>query len=330
MARIQIEDSNGHIGEITQMRDLRVASAYRLVGAGFSGTTLDTNFWTATTSGAGAAVTQADHDVTITSGTANNGIGHLASARFARFVFAHPNIARLAVSVPTLAVAKNTRRWGAFTHNAGTPTDGYYFELSAAGVISVCSCKAGTPTKVASSSWKGSKQGFTPDANIHAYEIHYFLMEVQFFVDGDLVYTIKPTTVPLIGDHNLNLGATSVNAADGTTAGILHLHAGMILRVGKESTQPRSQYQSGTVAALILKRGPGIVHTLNISGVANTSVVALWDGVTAASPSTLIYSTGAMGALTTPFTIDLHEVPFYNGLTLAITAANSTVTIVYE
>jgi hypothetical protein len=155
-------------------------------------------------------------------------------------------------------------------------------------------------------------------------------MKVEFYADGILLHALTPTTTNIIGAQNLNASATSMNNATGGTAGALDIHAATIIRVGKNQTQPYAVQQSGTVAALILKRGPGLLHTLGISGVVNNSVVALWDGITAASPSTLVYTTGSMGANTVPFSVDLHEVGFYNGLTLAITTANSSVTVVYE
>jgi hypothetical protein len=65
-----------------------------------------------------------------------------------------------------------------------------------------------------------------------------------------------------------------------------------------------------------------------VSGVVNNSVITLYDN-TAAS-GTILWASGAMGAQTLPFGVDLHQVNFFTGLTLAITAANSTVTVVYE
>jgi hypothetical protein len=328
--RVQLEDIYEHPAAVTFMRDLKVAIPHRLVGSAFVGATLDTNFWTSAVSGAGAAVSQADHDVTISSGTANSGYAHLQTARPARFVFAHPHIYRAAARIASgnAAVALNTRRWGAGTVTAGAPQDGFYFELSAAGALSIVSCKAGTPTPVASGAWNGPTDAFVMDANLHAYEIHYFVMKAEFYIDGDLVHTLTPTTGNMISDQNLYAFATSVNGASGTTSGALNVHAATIMRIGKEETQPRSVYQAGTVAALVLKRGPGITHTISLSAVANNSVVTLWDN-TAASGTTL-WSSGSMAAQTQPFQIDLHQVAFYTGLTLSITGAASTVTVVYE
>ena len=99
--------------------------------------------------------------------------------------------------------------------------------------------------------------------------------------------------------------------------------------MGELITSPASDYQSGTTAAKILKYGAGMVNELAISGVANNSVITLYDN-TAAS-GTILYSTGAMPANTTPFVISFEKgLPFFTGLTLVISGASSTVTTLYE
>ena len=78
----------------------------------------------------------------------------------------------------------------------------------------------------------------------------------------------------------------------------------------------------------MLKIGSGILHSIAVSGVANNSVVTLYDN-TAAS-GTVLWSSGAMAANTVPFSIGLQGVTFFTGLTLEITAANSNATVSYE
>jgi hypothetical protein len=327
---VDLQDIYDHPAAISFMRDLKVAIPHRLVGTAFIGSTLDPNYWSVTKSVGDSAYTQADHNMQISSGTANSGYAHLQSARPARFVFAHPHIYRAACRISTgaSAVTHNTRRWGAYTVSGSTPQNGYYFELSNTGVLSVVSCKAGTPTAVASGDWNGDYPALTMDDNLHAYEIHYFIMKVEFYIDGNLIHTLTPTTGNIISDQNLYIGATTVNSASGTTSGIINLHAATIMRIGKDETQPRSHFQVGTVAAQVLKYGPGLLHSICVSNVTNNAVITLYDNT--AATGTAIWASGAMSNSTMPFSLDLHGLPFYTGLTLAITGANCNAVVLYE
>lgn len=324
----EIQDSHGHKSEFNFMRDMLVSQPYRLVGANFVGTTLDTNFWTSTLSTGTAAQTQGL--VTLDSTTTASAYAHLASAAIARFVFAHPHTFRSVVVIPTVVVAHNTRRWGAFTVSTVTPQDGFYFELSSAGVLSVVTVSGGTPTAVASGSFNGQVSSYVVDTNFHAYEIHYYVMQVEFYIDHVLIHSIIPAANPLTaGVYDLPIGATSINDATGGVSGIVRLYNAIILRTGRDITQPKSFYQAGTVTAQVLKRGPGLLHGLAVSGVAVNSNITLYDNTT--NSGTILFSTGAMGANTVPFNIDFGQgAPFQTGLTLNIATANSNATTRYE
>lgn len=324
----QLQDAHGHLSEFTFMRDFRVAQPYRLVGSLFNGTTLDTTFW-ATTLSTGSA-TQSQGLMSLASTAAASAYAHLSSAAVARFVFAHPHIFRCVVGIPTVAVAHNTRRWGAFTVSTVTPQDGFYFELSAAGVLSVVSANAGTPTAVPSGSFNGQVASYVVDTNLHAYEIHYFVMKVEFYIDGTLIHALVPGAAPLTaGVYNFPIGATTINDATGGVSGVLNFYNGIILRMGREITQAKSTYQSGTVTALVLKRGAGLLHGLAISGVGNNSNVTLYDNTT--NSGTILFSTGAMPTNAVPFAIDFGQgLPFATGLTLNIATAASNATVQFE
>lgn len=324
----EIQDPHGHKSEFNFMRDLLVSQPYRLVGAGFVGTTLDTNFW-ATTLSTGTAA-QTDGLVTIDGSTTASAYAHLSSAAAARFVFAHPHVFRSVVQIPTVAVAHNTRRWGVYTVSTVTPQNGFYFELSSAGVLSVVTVSGGTPTAVASGSFNGQVSSYVVDTNFHAYEIHYYVMQVEFYVDHVLLHSIIPSANPMTaGVYTLPIGATSINDATGGVSGVIKLYNAIILRTGRDITQPKSFYQSGTVTAQVLKIGPGLVHGLTVSGVVNNSNITLYDNTT--NSGTILFSTGAMSTNTTPFNLDFGlGMPFQIGLTLNIATANSNATTRYE
>lgn len=322
------KDFRGRRGEFTQVRDLRIAEQFRIAGSQFIGTTIDTNFWTSTVSGAAAANTQATGLLTAAGGTDNAGHAMLRSARTARFIFANPMVWRGALRAPTVVVANSVRTWGVFTHTAGVPQNGFYFSLSAAGVLSVVRATGASPTAVASGSFNGEVTSYTLDTNVHAFEIHYFVMQVQFYIDDVLIHTLTPTTAALEATA-LNLpicfGVLNTAASAGAT---LQCWATNTSRLGREQTSPRSYRQSGTTAGVVLKYGPGQLHQVNVSAVSNNATITLYDN-TAAS-GTVLWTSGAMGTNTTPFTVDLHEIPFETGLTIVIATANCDCVVAYE
>jgi hypothetical protein len=101
------------------------------------------------------------------------------------------------------------------------------------------------------------------------------------------------------------------------------------MRSGPDITLPRNYYHAaGTTAGTVLKRGAGQIHGLTISQVSNNAVVTIHDN-TAAS-GTVIWTSGAMGANTVPFNVDLRGSQFETGLTLVVSGANASVVVIYE
>lgn len=326
---ITLRDRQGHYADIDFMGQLLSAQPYRVVGSRFTGATIDTNFWNATTSGAGAANTQVTNKVTTASGTANNGYANVRSVRIGRFIFAHPMLFRSVVRIPTVVVALNTRRWGVFTLGvAPAVADGFYFELSAAGVLSVNRANTGVVTTVASGAFNGAISSYVVDTNVHAYEIAYFAMRVDFMVDGVILHTFTPTTTSLVDDYSLPVTWTSVNGAAGVTSGTIEMWDLSILRIGRDLTHPTSVRQAGVTAGLVLKRGPGQLHSIIISNDTGGATATIYDN-TAAS-GTVLWSSPPMAGGIVPLTIDLRGIQFQIGLTLVVTGAANNVIVVFE
>lgn len=322
-----LKDKFGFKAQFTPMREQKVTEPYRVVGTSFEAA-IDTSFWTAATSGAGSASGVGSAIATLVSGTANSGYGHLSSVRLARFQFAHPLQYRAAIRITDTTVADNTRRWGAYTVSTITPQNGIYFELSPAGVLSINSVSSTSVTSVASGSFNGYVSSYTVDTNVHAYEIIYFVMGVWFYIDDVLIHKITPTTSVIAETFSVPINMTSLNSGSGTTSGTLECWNATIIKLGRIATKPASFYQSGTIAAKVLKIGAGEIHHITISAVSANSVIVLYDN-TAAS-GTVLWNSGSMGARTEPFAVDLHGIGFFTGLTLAITTASSNVTVIYE
>ncbi len=322
-------DRYGHESEFNLSQELRTADALRLVGAEFHGTTVDANFWAETVSGAAAAIAQIEHDVTLSSGTGNDGYAHLESVQRARFVFAHPMLYRGAIRITDDTVAGNDRLWGAFNVSGSAPQNGFFFALDETGALSINSAVGGSVTSVASANWNGSITAYTVDADLHAYEIHYLILSVEFYIDHVLVHTVTAGAANISGEFDLPIGALSRNSASGVASADLDVHASIILRSGRLSTSPvHLHHPVGTTAATIAKRGLGALHRIIVAAVTNNARVIIYDNI--AASGTIIFDSGAMGAQTQPFFIEIGAVPFFIGLTFSVSGANCSLTLVYE
>lgn len=328
LQKSQIVGKTGVTSDVDFVGKIKVVQPFRTAGSTFSGTTIDANFWTSAVANNGTN-TQVSSLMTMASSVTASGRAGLRTARSGRFIFFNPMVCRMAVRIPDTTIADNTRRWGAFTDSSGAPQDGFYFELSATGVLSVNGVRATTATiGVASGSFNGSVASYTVDTNVHAYEIHYFVMKVEFYIDGVLIHTATPTTANLSSTYSLPINFVTINGATGGESGVIEIFSANTVRLGLESTQPRSYFATAKTAETVLKRGAGDLHSLEVSNVTNNAAITIYDN-TAAS-GTVIWASGAMGTQTQPFNIDLHQVAFETGLTLVIATAACNLLVIYE
>ena len=177
---VLVDNNNGRSPRISFMDDLRTTKITRLCGVNFMGTTLDTNFWTDGSINS-ATLTQASGMVTLSTLTTANGSAKITSLRKGRFLFACPNIFRSSVRLVTAGTTNNKRKWGAYDG-----TDGYYFQLNGSAFSIGYQSAGAAETLVSSGSFNGAVSSWTVDANVHAFEIHYFVMRVEFYIDGVL------------------------------------------------------------------------------------------------------------------------------------------------
>ena len=322
--RTILEDAEFDTLEISPAKTLGVHDALRLVGSMFQ-SVIDPQFWTASVSGAGAASGVASSIATLASGTANSGYGHLRTVRTARFVPAFPNFFHALIRIPTLAVALNKRRWGAYTVSGSTPQDGVYFELSAAGVLSVNNVRGGSATSVASGSFNGAVASVTMDTNSHSYEIIYYVALAQFKVDGVLIHTIRLTTAPIFNGGHFQCSLTSVNDASGVTSGTIECFLATIIRYGQHITAPSSIHISGNAATYTAKLSAGILHKIIFNNTSGTTIT-IYDAVTAVGGTELAIITTATAALGA-WDVDL---PFHTGLVVVTTGNNLDASLVFE
>lgn len=325
-----LEPGTGFHARMTPLGDIRTVTPFRLVGSGF-GSTNDARFWTLANSGAGSAGAVANSVATLSSGTANSGYAQIQSVRSGRFIFAHPMQFRGALRLPDVTEANNTRRFGPFSTTATTtPADGFAFEFSATGALTLNVYKGGSVSyTIASGAFNGEVASYTIDTNVHAFEIQYFVMGAWFYIDGVMIHAFTPTTGQFCNTLNLPITATTINSASGTESADLEVWAVTISRLGRDTTNPMSYYHAaGTTAGVVLKVGPGNLHQMIVSQVSVNSVITLYDN-TAAS-GTVLWTSGAMPANTTPYPLDFAGIGFATGLTFVVSGAACSLTIIYE
>jgi len=320
---VTLVDKFASFGQFTPMRDMKVCEAYRLVGTVF-GASNDAQFWTVANSGADSAAGVATGFATLSSGTANSGYGQITSVRVGRFMFAHPHLFRCALRINDLTKANCTRRWGAFSLTATTsPLDGFFFSFDGANALSVNYINNGTPTSVASGSFNGSVSSYTMDTNVHAYEIMFFEMKAEFYIDNVLIHTFTPTTAKMASNLTLPITATSINSAGGTVSGTMELWAGSILRLGRANTESKSVHLT-TAATTVCKIGAGTLHRIVVNNAGGT-LITVYDN-TAGSGTVL-------AVINTPATANCvtleYGIPFFIGLTI-VTTGTWDLSVCYE
>ncbi|MGE5438060.1 MAG: hypothetical protein ACM3O3_12675 [Syntrophothermus sp.] len=307
--------------EFTPMDEMRVVIPYKLCGTTFAGNTLDSNFWTSSTAN-GGLYTHGNSQLILTTGTTPSSSSTIESVRYARYTAGSSLRYRSVIRLPDTGTANNTRRWGAF--NA---TDGCFFELSGT-TFRIVTRKSGVDTQVNNGSFNGYTATYTVNTNVQTYEIYWTNSKVYFIVSGELLHTVSATTTTWSDSISLPIRAENSNNVSGSSSVGLNIRTSAIHKLGAEQSQPTSKYQSGTTAGVVYKYGTGNLHGLVVSNVSNNSVVTLYDNTSATG--TIIWSSGTMGAITTPFQIDFFNLPFSNGLTLVISTANCNVTTIYE
>ena len=323
------EDYNGFDVENTPTGEMRVSNVIRLVGSTFDGTTIDTNFYTTSidVTAQPAAITLANGEMTLASGTNTAAFGRIYSVRRARYVEGQSIRFRGRFRVGDTGTANNKRRWGlVWGTTMPTITDGCYFELSGT-TFSVVTLKGGVETRISSGSFDGS-HGYTYslDTNYHLYEIYLTGNGVHFFVDEEELHTIDNLVASAMAIKTLHQWFDTSNS--NTLGGNVYLYskACAVSRLGTFETAPTYKHLSGVNSSQILKYGAGFIHTLVIGTPVNNATITIYDNTSGTG--------NVMGVLTLPnsaipTTIDYH-IPFFNGLNIVPSSTSLDVTVIYE
>jgi hypothetical protein len=316
----------GKTAQVSPMRALSTFDQVRLCGTPFHGTTKDTSFWSETGTTANGSVTQAGGQVVLTTTVDSGSAAIYTSTRTGRYVSGSSNKFRAVVRFPDLGTVgnNNIREFGAFT-----ATDGFLFQLNA-NVFNIVVRKASTADQViAKASWTGTyAAAFTLDTNVHTFEIQWTNSSAWFFIDDNIMHTVKGDTSPSTATLTFPVAARNINTLIGAAVS-LNVRTMSILRMGQALSMPMSYYHaSGTTAGVNLKVGAGNLHRIVFGGAANNAVITLADSITGATPSIWVYT--ATGALAAPASVDLGGLPFLTGLRLIVATGNASCTIIYE
>lgn len=306
----KIEDDYGFEVECTPMDELRVTTMVRLVGATFVGTTIDPNFWTSTTGGTTGTNTQANGELTLSSGTNAAGSAIMQTVRRARYIGSASNRYRSQIRLNNTGVADNVRRWGAFDG-----TDGCYFELDGTTLYAVV-LKASTPTRhdITASS---------PTLTVNnTWEIYYTNGKVYFAVNGDLVHTHVASATSWAATLNLPARMSSINAGSTTDCTIV-CRVATIVRFGPLSTETTS-CRVTTAGTMICKYGPGRLHRITINNPSGT-LISVYDNTAGSGTLIAVINTPAVA---NPVTLT-YDLPFSTGLTVVSTGTWDA-TVIYE
>lgn len=328
-----ISDAYGFEAECTPMGELRTVVPFRLVGTIFSGATLDTNFWTAST-GTGGAATVGNSQVVLTTGSTPSNTVSLQSVRTARYVGASANRFRAVIRIPVVSgsgVANNVRRWGTFT-----TTDGAFFELANDGsgnvTLKVVTRKGGVDTPV--TAFNGVLGAtYALGTGVYTFEIYWTNSKVWFVIGDEILHLVTAASTTWSDTMHHPVRFENNNSGGATNNVALNVRVATICRLGSAETDTTTKYTTGTQAGVLCKVGPDKIKSIVLSSITNAANITFFDNVTATG--TTIWSSGAIvvansvnpGIVTIAPKVGWN---FYTGLTYVVAGASMSVCVEYE
>jgi len=312
-----VEDDTGFVLGYSPFGEMTTAKLTRIVGSGFFGSTLDTNFWTPST-GTGGTVQNTSGLLTLATGTTANNSVNIQSVHNSRYVAGSSSKARMAIQLPDTGTVNNVRRWGCF--NA---TDGVFFQLDGTS-FSLVTRKNSIDTAVNNGAFNGDSGNFyTLDTVSRSFDILLSTTKIWFYIDYVLVHvmTFGSTWASTL---NLPLRIENTNSGGSTTNVSINVFAAVVMRVGEQLTQPVAKQIIGA-ATTVLKYGAGNLHAIHLNANSGTSVT-VYDNTAGSGTAITSYSFGG-GFPGNMF--DFKGISFSNGLTI-VTVGTVNITVIYE
>lgn len=309
-SEVKITDIYNQEVELTPMGEMRVITPIRFVGAGFGGTTIDTNFWSTTLNANGTA-TQGNNQITLTTTVDSGSSVALQSVARCRHITGAADRWRGIISMDAGA-ANNVRRFGAYDAN-----NGVFFQLNGT-TMQVGIRKTTSDTLISQASWNGG--AFTLDTNVHTYEIYWTNKKVIFVIDEVVVHTAQFLTDTLADTLSFYIKSENVNTGVGSVVN-LFIRTMSIYRLGDYKTASRYKNLVGA-ATTICKYGPGHLHRIVVNATTGTSITIYDNTSGAGTKIATIDPSKTTGTLE-------YNCEFYTGLTI-VTVGAIEATVVYE
>jgi hypothetical protein len=320
LTKTELTDGYGWEMEFTPNDELRVITPYRVVGSTFSSTVIDPNYWTANT-GTGGSSAITNGQLILTTGTTQNNPTNVQSVRIGRYVGGSSMRARIIMRLPDTGTTGNIRRWGVFT-----TTNGAFFQLTG-NTLQIVTRKTSSANDVVVDIGVWNGEDYTPDTNVHTYEIYYNNSRVYFVINGAIVHTVSASTATWSDTLNLPLRFENNSVNGGATNVAMNIRNAVITRLGAATTDPTYKNVK-TATTTVCKAGPGTLHTLTINGEGSTgNTVAIYDAPS--SPATPYPLIGTVSLNRTGIANFSYDTPFNNGLTL-VTNSTVDITAIYE
>ena len=318
---VRLNDAAGYLSNNTPLNEQTVAQSVRVIGAQFTGTTVDPNFWTSTVANS-ATITQSENEIILTSGVNAAGSAQLNTVRLARVIAGVSQQWRGGIQVSNTGIANNVRRWGiAWGATMPTITDGAFFKLNGTN-FQVVTMKGGVETAVSSGAFNGTVSSYTMTTNAATYEIFYTQTAVKFVIGGVTIHTVSAAATPWTNQINCYCYHDNINSGN-TTSVILDARFSVVRRFGIETSIPTYKTIS-TATTTICKYGPGSLRSIVVNNPTNNAIT-VYDN-TAGSGTAI--ATINPGASATPFDLK-YDCPFQIGLTI-VTAGTPNLTVIYE
>lgn len=320
--KIAVSDDLNYPTTNTPTGELRVIEPVRLVGAGFEGSTIDTNFWTTGATGTGATIAQASCELVFTSGTANASSVYAYSVRRARYVTGSSMRFRCVGKTDDTGTINNKRRYGVgWGASMPTVTDGAWFQIEGTE-LSVVTCKGGVETKV--TTFNGDLGQYTTVTDTVVCEIYYTNNKITFVVNGLKLHTVNASAETWTNTLAFHAFGDSLNTGALGESVKMHVRTASIYRLGKFETQPIYYNIKGNAATYVLKLGAGILHRVVYNNTSGTSLT-MYDNTSASGVTigTITTASNALGVWD-------YGLPFNNGLVMVTTGNGLDCTIIYE
>lgn len=323
--KTKLFDSWGDEIGSTMIDEMMVAEKRRIAGGVFNGTTPDTNFYT-TSINANATATISNSVLDCATTVDSNSSVLVYTSSVGRYIGGNMNQLRGIFRVGDLGIENNIRQIGCTA--LADLVDSFYFQLSGTTFSIVANTTGLSQIKVDNGAFNGDALSYPLTNTFHTWEILFTNRRIQFYIDKVLIHTLTQTTQPICGTRHLRPFIRNANTGVGS---VTHLYTQVLslLSWGITQTQPKSYYQEGQTAGVLLKVGVGSLHSLVISGVVNNALVELYDGLN--TSGTKIWSSGAMSNQTVPFSIPFNTgEQFVTGLYLVKSGANCNTKVFYE